>query len=232
MEYNRTFTHRTYGKVGDVVFAVPNGKYTLNGTILPDASVAHLMTFALQTLQDAYAGAKSTDEALGAFNGKLDNLLNGTIGTRGTGDGADERTRVARSVVHAAAKAKFGAKSAEWATFTGLWTRTRTPNSTRGTTPIRRRSIRPSTRKWRVGPRVRPRRRHLPRASRSRCNRSARTEISAGSFRLYGKHWADESRLGNSRRLFLIANATRISGYGHIETFRKLFGMALFILFI
>lgn len=120
MEYTRTFTHRTYGNIGTVTFDVPKGTFKLNGETLPDASVAHLMTFALQTLQDAYAGSKSTDEALGAFNGKLDKLLNGTIGTRGTGDGADERTRVARSVVHLAAKAKFGAKSPEWATFTGL----------------------------------------------------------------------------------------------------------------
>src|SRR5688500_18599972 len=96
MDYNRTFTHRTYGKIGDVVFTTPKGKYAINGQELPESSVAHLMTFALQTLQDAYAGAKSTDEALGAFNGKLDKLLNGTIGTRGSGDGADERTRVAR----------------------------------------------------------------------------------------------------------------------------------------
>lgn len=120
MEYNRSYTHRTFGNIGAVTFEVPKGKYRLNGTDLPDASVAHLMTFALQTLQDAYAGAKSTDEAQGAFNGKLDKLLNGTIGTRGSGDGADERTRVARSVVHAAAKAKFGSKSPEWATFIGL----------------------------------------------------------------------------------------------------------------
>ena len=120
MEYTRTYTHKTYGAIGAVTFDVPKGTFKLNGHNLPDASVAHLMTFALQTLQDAYAGAKSTDEATGAFNGKLDKLLNGTIGTRGSGDGADERTRVARSVVHAAAKAKFGAKSAEWKTFTGL----------------------------------------------------------------------------------------------------------------
>lgn len=120
MEYTRNYAHRTFGKIGTVTFDVPKGKFRLNGNELPDASVSHLMTFALQTLQDAYAGAKSTDEALGAFNTKLDRLLNGTIGTRGTGDGADERTRVARSVVQAAAKAKFGAKSPEWATFTGL----------------------------------------------------------------------------------------------------------------
>jgi hypothetical protein len=120
MDYNRTFTHRTYGKIGVVTFTVPKGKYILNGTELPESSVAHLMTFALQTLQDAYAGAKSTDEALGAFNGKLDKLLNGTIGTRGTGDGADERTRVARQLVRGLVKAKYGSKSSEWAAFTGL----------------------------------------------------------------------------------------------------------------
>lgn len=120
MTINRTFTHRTFGQIGAVTFDTPKGKYVLNGTELPEASVAHLMTFALQTLQDAYAGAKSTDEALGSFNGKLDKLLNGTIGTRAAGDGADERTRVARSVTMAAAKAKFGAKSPAWATFTGL----------------------------------------------------------------------------------------------------------------
>lgn len=120
MDYNRTFTHRTYGKVGDVVFITPKGKYALNGTELPESSVAHLMTFALQTLQDAYAGAKSTDEALGMFNGKLDKLLNGTIGTRGSGDGADERTRVARQLVRGLVKTKYGSKSPEWATFIGL----------------------------------------------------------------------------------------------------------------
>jgi hypothetical protein len=120
MEYNRSYNHKTFGAIGSVVFDVPKGSFKLNGQTLPDASVAHLMTFALQTLQDAYAGAKSTDEALGAFNQKLDKLLNGTIGTRGSGDGADERTRVARAIVRGAVKAKFGGKSPEWARFTGL----------------------------------------------------------------------------------------------------------------
>ncbi len=120
MTINRTFTHRTFGAIGTVEFVTPKGKYMLNGHELPEASVAHLMTFALQTLQDAYAGAKSTDEALGAFNGKYDKLINGTIGTRSGGDGADERTRVARSIVRGAVKARFGSKSPEWATFTGL----------------------------------------------------------------------------------------------------------------
>lgn len=126
MEYIRSFDHRggkdkpAFGHIGKVTFTVPKGKYAINGTELPQSSVDHLMVFALQTLQDAYAGAKSTDEALGAFNGKLDKLLNGTIGTRGSGDGADERTRVARQIVRGLVKAKYGASSPEWKTFTGL----------------------------------------------------------------------------------------------------------------
>jgi hypothetical protein len=120
MNITRTFTHRTFGAIGAVELVAPKGKFTLDGHELPESSVEHLLTFALQTLQDSYAGAKNTDEAKGAFNGKYDKLLNGTIGTRGGGDGVDERTRVARSVMMSAAKAKFGAKSPEWAEFTGL----------------------------------------------------------------------------------------------------------------
>jgi hypothetical protein len=120
METNRTYTHKTYGAIGAVELVTPKGKWTLNGHELPESSISHLAFFALQTLQDAYAGAKSTDEATAAFNGKLDKLLNGTIGTRGSGDGADERTRVARSIVRGVVKAKMGSKSPDWAKFTGL----------------------------------------------------------------------------------------------------------------
>jgi hypothetical protein len=147
MDYNRTFTHRTYGKIGDITFTVPKGRYAINGNDLPESSVAHLMTFALQTLQDAYAGAKNTDEALAAFNGKYDKLLNGTIGTRTSGDGADERTRVARSVVRGVVKAKFGAKSTDWATFTGLSDDEQNAKLD-GTRLTKRRSPRLSMRSW------------------------------------------------------------------------------------
>lgn len=120
MNIIRYFEHRTHGEIGSVELDVSKGKFVLNGTELPEKSVEHLLRFSLQTLQDAYAGAKNLDEAIGAFNGKLDKLLAGTIGTRSAGEGVDERTRVQRSVTMAAAKAKFGAKSPEWATFTGL----------------------------------------------------------------------------------------------------------------
>lgn len=116
----RDYTHRTFGAVGSVTFETPKGKYVLNGTELPEASVAHLMTFALQTLQDAYAGAKDSDEAQGAFGTKLDKLLTGTIGTRTGGGGVSEETAVTRSIVRSAVKAKLGSKSEAWATFTGL----------------------------------------------------------------------------------------------------------------
>lgn len=119
MEINRSFSHRTFGAIGSVVLDETKGKWTLDGKPLPEASVAHLMTFALQTLQDAYAGAKSAEEAKSAFETKLGKLVDGTIGTRSGGGGVDERTAVMRSVVKAAMKAKFGAKSPEWAEFTG-----------------------------------------------------------------------------------------------------------------
>ena len=119
MQINRDYTHRTFGAIGSVTFETPEGKYVLNGTELPESSVAHLMTFALQTLQDAYAGDKSAEDAIASFETKQARLIEGTIGTRSSG-GVDEQTRVARSVVRAAAKAKFGAKSEDWAKFEAL----------------------------------------------------------------------------------------------------------------
>lgn len=117
---NRSYTHRTYGAIGEVELVAPGGKYVLNGEELPAQSVEHLLTFALQTLQDAYAGADNADEAVGAFNGKLDRLIAGTLGTRSGGGGVDEFTVVMRQVVRGAVKAKLGAKSPEWSDFTGL----------------------------------------------------------------------------------------------------------------
>lgn len=96
---NRAFASRAFGDIGSVTFIAPEGEYAVNGKALPASSVNHLLTFALQTLQDAYAGAKNADEAVGAFNGKLDKLLAGTIGTRSGGSGVTERDKVARIIV-------------------------------------------------------------------------------------------------------------------------------------
>ena len=120
MQVTRNYSHKTHGEIGRVTLVAPGGKWTLDGKELPEASVMHLVTFALQTLQDAYAGAKNNAEAVGAFDGKRDRLIAGTLGTRGDGDGASMETIVGRSVMRNAFKLKVGAKSPEWAKFTGL----------------------------------------------------------------------------------------------------------------
>lgn len=120
MEIIRNYSHKVHGAIGKVTFVAPDGTFTLDGKELPAASVEHLLTFALQTLQDAYAGSKNTDEAQADFAKKYDKLIAGTIGTRSGGDGATEETRVARSIARELFKAKVGGKSEAWAAFTGL----------------------------------------------------------------------------------------------------------------
>lgn len=73
-----------------------------------------------QKIADAAAGAKNADEAQASMAKAIDALLAGAWSSRGTGEGVDEETRVARSVVRQAVKAKFGSKSPDWAKFTGL----------------------------------------------------------------------------------------------------------------
>lgn len=74
-----------------------------------------------QKVADAASGATTVDEANASMQKAVDALVAGEWTSRSAGGaGVDERTRVARSVVHAAVKAKFGSKSPEWATFTGL----------------------------------------------------------------------------------------------------------------
>lgn len=96
---NRAFVSRSFGDIGKVTFTAPKGEYAIDGKALPESSVNHLLMFALQTLQDSYAGAKDAAEAQGAFNGKLDKLLAGTIGARSSGGGVTEREKVARIIV-------------------------------------------------------------------------------------------------------------------------------------
>lgn len=95
----RDYVHRTFGPIGSVTLTAPDAPYELDGQALPAASVNHLLTFALQSLQDAYAGAKNADEAIGAFGTKLDKLVAGTLGTRSGGSGITTRDSVARIIV-------------------------------------------------------------------------------------------------------------------------------------
>lgn len=98
---------------GDVVLEVTgkNISFAVNGKVLPDASVQYLLNFSLQSLQDAYAGAKSIDEAKANFQKRLDGLLAGSIGIR-EGGGVSEEIRIRRQfvmdVVREAARKKEG----------------------------------------------------------------------------------------------------------------------------
>jgi len=81
-------------------------------------SVEYLLNFALQSLQDAYAGAKTADEAKASWEKKRDAIVAGTLGQRAT-SGVSVETSVARQITRAALKAMWGAKSPKWAEFTG-----------------------------------------------------------------------------------------------------------------
>lgn len=92
------------GHIGAATFEVEVVSATLNGKELPRNSVEHLFNFALQTLQDSYAGAKTLTDAQESYNAKLEKLLNGTLGARG--EGVDSFTKVARQVTYAILKKK------------------------------------------------------------------------------------------------------------------------------
>lgn len=120
-EVKRSFAHRTHGDIGEATLAVTaKGKLVLDGKELPDASAEYLLTFALQSLQDAYAGAADNAECVGAFEAKRDKIIEGTIGVRMGGSGVDEFTRVARMIVRKAFKDNNAAGSDARETFMAL----------------------------------------------------------------------------------------------------------------
>lgn len=96
---NRAFDHKAYGRIGIVEMSAQVEGIAINGKELPASSIEYLLTFALQNLQDAYAGADSADEAVARFEKKLDKLIEGTIGLRSGGDGASAEVKVRRTVL-------------------------------------------------------------------------------------------------------------------------------------
>lgn len=98
-EINRAFDHKTHGRIGLVKMEADCKSITINGTELPASSVEYLLTFALQNLQDAYAGADSAADAQARFGKKLDRLIAGTIGVREAGDGASAEVKMIRTVL-------------------------------------------------------------------------------------------------------------------------------------
>jgi len=96
----RAFDHKTHGRIGLVEMECDVKGITIGGKELPPTSVEYLLTFALQNLQDAYAGAESAAEATARFQKKLDRLLEGTIGVREAGgNGATALQKAIRGVI-------------------------------------------------------------------------------------------------------------------------------------
>lgn len=111
-----------HGEVGSATFEITGKdlKFTLDGKELGEDSARHLMNFALQTLQDAYAGAKSLDEAKGSFAKKRDAIIAGTLGVRGSGEGVSERKHVERRITIANIKVALKSDAAKLASFEAL----------------------------------------------------------------------------------------------------------------
>lgn len=99
----RTFSTRATSEIGEATIGEVRltGEATLSidGKPLPAKSVEYLLTFALQSLQDAYAGSKTADDAKSAFAAKRDKLLSGEIGTRGPGANVSLEVRIGREIM-------------------------------------------------------------------------------------------------------------------------------------
>lgn len=119
MQYTveRAYSHKKFGAIGKVRLEVEATSVTLDGTALPPKSVEYLLTFALQSLQDAYAGSETTDEAIADFGKKYEKLIAGEIGTR-SGGGVSDEVRVARRIMRGLFKAK--APKTIWEAFLAL----------------------------------------------------------------------------------------------------------------
>jgi hypothetical protein len=113
---NRTFSKRDEDDIiGSVAwrimpdasheFAVDDGAFAP----LPAASIQHLMFFALQTLQDSYAG-KAGEDAIAAWKLKAQKIVDGSIGTRGQSSGVSLWQSIARSLVRDVVKTSKAAE--------------------------------------------------------------------------------------------------------------------------
>jgi hypothetical protein len=89
-------------------------------SLTPDI-VAKLAVHGLQQkIADAAAGATNEAEATAAMQKAIDALVKGEWTSRTAGEGVSETVLVARMITRSVVKAKYGAKSPEWAAFTGL----------------------------------------------------------------------------------------------------------------
>jgi hypothetical protein len=111
---SRVFTKRETeksnwsGRIGAVEGFADLDRIVINGHELPEASVAYLLNFSLQSLQDAYAGADDLTEATANWEKKLSALIDGTIGVRSGGSGMTDEERAELYVAESIYATKYG----------------------------------------------------------------------------------------------------------------------------
>lgn len=118
-KFTRNFIHRTYGEINSVEVEANVTSFKVNGLDLPRVSVAYLLNFAFQSLQDAYAGAKNLAEAQALWEKRFERLLDGEIGVR-SGNGLSERDRMRYSVAREILRSAMAAEGKPYKGFTGL----------------------------------------------------------------------------------------------------------------
>lgn len=96
---SRSFDHKAHGRIGLVNMEAAIAYVAIDGKQLPATSVEYLLTFALQNLQDSYAGAESAEDATARFDKKLQRLIEGTIGVREAGAGVSAEIKTRRVVM-------------------------------------------------------------------------------------------------------------------------------------
>ena len=117
IEIKKTFAKRETeksegGEIATVTLATPDKAFegwTWEGKEIPAASVkAIVATYFFQSMSDAYAGETKLEAAKGLFNGKVDAMMNGTIGVRSS-SGVDALTKIMRQFARQAYKASVSA---------------------------------------------------------------------------------------------------------------------------
>ena len=100
--FARNYVHKSHGDIGRAAIRVTDKgdiELSINGSdfqALESAGAEHMLSYALQSFQDAYAGSDDRDAAIAAFNAKSDRVLDGTIGT---GGGASARSAHDQAVI-------------------------------------------------------------------------------------------------------------------------------------
>ena len=96
-------------RVGNIESTWEVGAVTINGQEVSAKGVEHLLNFAFQSLQDAYAGSENETDATEAFAGKLARIIEGSIGVRAAGDGVSAVQAEIRSLIRGDVKKAFDA---------------------------------------------------------------------------------------------------------------------------